>query len=271
MKSDQRPPIETLSPDKPYWLRKWVGKQPHGSSILRDLSEDQILRWMCAALTLADWLIPYREKLLGRAKPKVALIGASADSEGVNQGQPLRYVAPLLGLTRLDFHLVGRESPTGILQPGTAEYPSQVRGSRVNWQEIEQREISEGMDAAFLFHPGLHATPRDVLPYVPKEHGNDLLETGCFKAIVLAGLPLGMSAFNLKDAKRDCEKLEAHGFKTANLRKNRWGFQDANPVLRQDTGEVLRDGDGDVLYNANSLYLWNVISLSIAGDANQPT
>jgi hypothetical protein len=218
---------------------------------------------MCSALTLADWLLPYRERLLGKAIPRVVLIGASAQCEGINACQPLRYVAPLLGLPRLDLQLVGRESPTGLLQAGTAEYPSQIRGYRNNWQEVEEREIADGMDAAFLFHPGLHATPEVVISYVAKEHGSDLLETECLKAIVRAGLPLGMSAFDLKDGTRDCEKLKAYGFRTANFRKNRWGTREIKPVIREDTGEILRDEDGEICYNANSLYLWDVIGLGL--------
>jgi hypothetical protein len=258
----QRLPIETLSPEKRYWLRKWIGKQPGGSSILRDLSEDQIVRWLCCALTLADWLLPYRERLLKKPKPRLVLIGASAKAEAVSQGQDLRYVAPLLGLPRLDIHLVGRECSTGLMQPGTAEYPSQIRAFRNNWHEVEAREIAEGMDAAFLFHPGLHTTLENGLPYIPKEHGSDLLETGCLKAIVRAGLPLGMSAFHLKDGQKDCKKLDAYGFTTANFRENRWGLRDASPAVREDTGEILRDEDGEILYHANSLYLVDIIGLS---------
>jgi hypothetical protein len=271
MLAEGKPPIENLSPANLYWLRKWVGKQPKGSSILRDLSEEQLWHWLGHALTLADWLLPYRKRFSDKAIPRLVLVGASTQSEGSNLGQPLRYVAPLLGLPRLDIHLVGREAPAGLLQPGTADYPSQIRGRCCHWREVEEREIANGMDAAFLFHPGLHATQDDVLPYIAREHGNDLLETGCLRAIVQAGLPLGMSAFNLKDGERDCAKLEAAGFTTVNFRKNRWGTRDTKPAIREDTGEILRDGDGEILYHANSLYLWDVVGMRAEGNADQRT
>jgi hypothetical protein len=102
-----------------------------------------------------------------------------------------------------------------------------------------------------------------VLHYrnVPKEHGNDLLETGCLKAIVQAGLPLGMSAFDLIDGKRDCDKLAVFRFKTANFRKNRWGVKGAKPIILEDTGEIAREADGEIIYGANSLYVWDVAGL----------